>query len=130
VPRLKSYQHTYSRGNVQRHLAHPDPHGVLTAYNTNVTRERSAMYALELRVKRQFAAQIAALDRVAERLAVPIKEIRQVVRLDKVDEGGRMLGLADQVTAVAKNRSRSRRLRALRGEGATPRRRRAGRMGA
>jgi hypothetical protein len=110
--RLRSYLHTYGRGNVTLHLL------IRTAYNRNVTRERSAMCALELRVKRQFAAQIAALDRGAERLAVPIKKIRQALRLDRVEEGGRMMDLVDQVTAVVKNRSR--RLRALRGGSALP----------
>jgi hypothetical protein len=76
------------------------------------------MYALETRVKRQFAAQIAALDRGAERLVVSIKKLRQALRLDRVEEGGRMMDLVDQVTAVVRNRSR--RLRALRGGSALP----------
>jgi hypothetical protein len=110
--RLKSYLNTYGRGNVTLHIL------IRSGYNVNVTRERSAMYGLEQRVKRQFAAQIAALDRGAERLAVPIKRTRQAVRLDRVDEGGQMMDLVDQVTAVVKNRSR--RLRALRGGSALP----------
>jgi hypothetical protein len=108
--RLRSYLHTYGRGNVTLHLL------IRTA--PNVTRERSAMYALETRVKRAFAAQIAALDRGAERLAVPIKRIRQALRLDRVEEGGRVMDLVDEVTAVIKNRSR--RLRALRAGAHSP----------
>jgi hypothetical protein len=110
--RLKSYLHTYGRGNVTLHIL------IRSAYNTNVSRERSAMYGLKLRVKRLFASQIAALDRGAERLVVSMKNLRQALRLDQVDEGGQMMDLVDQVTAVTKNRSR--RLRALRGGSALP----------
>jgi hypothetical protein len=112
APRLKSYLNTYGPGNVTIHIL------LRTAHNPNVTRERSAMYQMELRCKRAFAVQIAKLDRGAERMVVPIQKIRQVIRLDRVEEGGQMMDLVDTVTAVAKNRSR--RLRALRGEGALP----------
>eukprot|EP00962_Isochrysis_galbana_P040488 scaffold14682_cov124-Isochrysis_galbana.AAC.4 len=82
--RLRSYVYAYGRGDVRVHIL------LKTAYNTNVTRESSFMYRLELRLKRKLRDEIKALGRGDERVAVPLGRLRQLLYLEA--EGDRGLG--------------------------------------
>jgi len=103
--RLRSYVYTYGQGDVRVHIL------LKTAHNTNVARESSFMYRLELRLKRKLRDEIRALGRGDERVAVPLSRLRQLLFLESADAVDVVSLAMDAVTIVAKNRSR--RLRTL-----------------
>jgi hypothetical protein len=98
--RLTSYLHTYGRGDaVKLHIL------LRTKYDADVERERSILYRLEAKCKRNLRDEIAATNRGDERVAGPLSLIRLAIGLDKEP--------TDVRTDVLMNRSR--RLRALSG---------------
>mmetsp|Transcript_19132 Transcript_19132/g.52711 ORF Transcript_19132/g.52711 Transcript_19132/m.52711 type:complete len:99 (+) Transcript_19132:555-851(+) len=66
-----------------------------TARETNVQREDSFMYRLELRVKRKLAQLIERTKRGVERVACPLQTLQRVVFLADVDVVGALKTFAN-----------------------------------
>ena len=113
--RLQEYVHTYGAGEVKLHVL------LTTSKDSNVRREDSFVYRLELRLKRKLARLIERTKRGAERVACPLQTIRRVIFLGDVDVVGALEtfgNVSDILTRVQLNRSR--RLRAVQGLQALP----------